>query len=105
MCLGGPTAEKTKCLFQISENSPCKGSPLGNLVRLRATLTPERKQEDDPAHLATEPALVDKECLLNFDNQLSSEIIIGSVSSETISQLSQKLEGCKLDAPLDALRP
>lgn len=104
-CFGFSDAERSQCFFSSARHPFCEGSELGKLTYKRWSMSQNKIGGEDAPAAFLGPQVVDGDCVQNFDNQWSSAILKGEVSSETLTTLSARLEACKKDTSLELLRP
>lgn len=104
-CFGYSGSQRSQCFYACANHSPCTGTTAGRLSLKRWALTPNNVPEADPTHGFSGPQMVDRECLANFDNQWSSELIKGRMSGDDFARLENKLEACRHSPANEILRP
>lgn len=100
------------CFYAAATNPACKNKKLGDLSFQRWAVSPSSVTSPDSLEIQAEdlalvgPKFIDQQCLTNFDNQLSSELIKGNPSNETVESLIKRLGSCRRDAAMqDVFRP
>ena len=104
-CLAKGDSERGECLYEVSQSTPCAGQELGRLAHRRWAMAPQSGSDESQGLGLLGPQLVDKQCLSSFDTQLSSELILGIPSADSIQMLTSRLEGCREKAVDDVFRP
>ena len=94
-----------RCFLEASTNPVCANNPLATLSAKRWAMTPSRPSGLEAAPAFLGPQLIDQACLENFDLELSSTLLRGEPSSDTVKQLEAKLLGCKRTVPNNIFRP
>lgn len=103
-CFAYGGEEFTNCLFTSGHHPFCGNTQLGSLVLKRWGFTPSSTgRENAPAF--TGPQLIDRDCVKNFDGQLSGILTRGDVSAELLTNLDGVLNSCNREAPVDLTRP
>lgn len=97
---------QTKCFYEKGIDPVCQGTPLGSLVMHRWGMSASATLANDGADLLTGPAMVDQDCLDQFDSTLSARMIQDELSREAIASLREALDKCAAVAsPDDLSRP
>ncbi|RIL11576.1 MAG: hypothetical protein DCC75_02050 [Proteobacteria bacterium] len=104
-CLILSGQQKSDCLFKFSSNETCKNSSWGKIADKRWQFEPGFGNDMESAPALLGPQLVNKECLQNFDNQLSAELIRGEPARSTLSRLDKQLDNCAASSVDELLRP
>lgn len=100
-CLALTGNERSNCFHESAEAQSCSGKELGSLAFRRWAMDSSNPAGQEVMGLLG-PQLVDSECLANFDNQLSSSLILGDTSGATITALSARLDSCR-QSPADQM--
>ncbi len=104
-CLLASKETRGGCFLQASNHESCKGTALGALSAKRWAFTPSRSTGIETAPAFLGPQFVDQECLRRFDAELSSILIRGEPSTQSIQKLEDRISRCNNSAPSDLLRP
>lgn len=100
-CFLKDRAERSSCLDQAIREKSCNQSEVASLIQERLSLTGVNYGNSDSLGIDT----VDHNCIKNFDDTISLELIKGSIGSETLVNLREKLSGCAQRASIDLFRP
>ena len=96
---------RSGCFRRSAQGSLCLDTDQGRLALRRGSL-PGALGEANGALLATpEPSIVDGDCLDNFDSFWLGNLVNGPMSTDTVANLNEMLDGCSRTAPNDLLRP
>ena len=104
-CFARSDSDLSNCFYSAAKHPFCEGSDLGKLAYKRWSMSPSQGGNENAPPAFLGPQLVDRECLSNFDNQWSSELIRGGISKDTLKKLEAKIDSCKKDTSIDLLRP
>jgi hypothetical protein len=104
-CFGYGASERSQCFYNSAKNGFCQGTQAGRLSFKRWAMSPNTTTEAESTLGLLGPQMVDKECIANFDNQWSSNLIKGDTSSETYSRLEARLDSCRHSPANEILRP
>lgn len=107
-CMAYRDGAREQCFRASANHSACLGTDLGELTTLRVALTPEEQFAPDApggglAFLG--PQAIDAACIEQFDLSLSSTLIAGTISSDSIKLLRQRLSQCETSAVLELPTP
>lgn len=102
-CMTQQDEGRTACFQSTSSDERCAGTELAKLAFMRWTASPGTPGEGSLALLG--PQFIDKECIENFDNQLSADLIRGVLSRDETYALIARLEGCRKDGAEEMYRP
>jgi hypothetical protein len=95
-CFNLSDSNRDLCFQRVSEGIECKDAAHGRIAVKRAGITLD----------SARPQIIDRECLLNFDNYWMSYLVSGTpLSSDGFDLLSQALDGCQRAVAPDLLRP
>lgn len=96
--------QRERCIASPITTSACARSPLEGIVNARISFSlTGGHEEGGPAFLG--PTVVDKGCLLNFDNALAGALVKGSLSSETVTSLESSITSCAKRETPELTRP
>lgn len=104
-CFAYTDNERENCFYVAGNHSFCAETELGELILKRWSMAPSQPKPDNTAYSLLGPELVNRECLTNFDNELSSLLIKGENFPIQTSQLSNKLDSCQQPPAVEILRP
>ena len=92
------------CIHVSSDHPFCERTALGGLIQKRWQMAPSQPSLDGvPGFLG--PRMVNRECVKNFDIQLSARLGSGDLTNEVVQSLTQSLNACSQEVPADLLRP
>lgn len=95
---------RSHCFYSAAKHLFCQGSPLGQLAFKRWSFSGRPSDLHDAAALLG-PEIVDQECVANFDNLFSGDLIKKDLSREEIGALSVRLGNCRRTETIDLSRP
>ncbi|RMG42615.1 MAG: hypothetical protein D6719_06070 [Candidatus Dadabacteria bacterium] len=104
-CFVSSDTERTNCFYSSATHPFCEGTALGKLAFKRWAMSPDRSSGKQPPPALLGPQLVDKNCLMNFDNSWSSALVKGGLGQARIKSLDQKLESCRKEISIELTRP
>ena len=103
-CFSYGEDQREQCFGTSASHTFCAGIELGSLARQRWQLSPVIPHGIDASGLVG-PQLVDRQCLNNFDNQMSGALVKGEISEQSVRILAVALENCKIKPTNELLRP
>ncbi len=101
-CVALDTDRRSSCFQAAARDERCAHTELARLAFLRSTLSSDQGGQE---FALLGPQFVNKECVERFDNQLSGNLIRGSIPDETIRGLYGQLQQCQVEAIDDVFRP
>ena len=104
-CFSFADESRDSCFQRASRNEACQSDALGLLAAKRAAFSSIAPSLGDGLTVPQEARLVDRECVLNFDNFLLSNLVNGPITSETLGSLNDVLIGCAKSSSHDIMRP
>ena len=104
-CFALSDEDRDICFQSTSKSAACRNDTLGHLAAKRAAFSSIAPTGTDDIASATEARLFDQECVQNFDTFWLSNIVNGSISSDTIENLHELLGTCEKSSSHDIMRP
>jgi hypothetical protein len=104
-CFARLPEDRSSCFYVASRASQCTNTETGALSYKRWALDPVPTGNAEPPPAFMGPRLVDRDCLANFDNRWSSELLRGDSTIASVKQLGDQLERCYKETAIDISRP
>jgi hypothetical protein len=105
-CFAYTGLTKNKCFYDVGTHASCADSPLGELLLERWSVSTPGAVTAVGDRLLTGSTIVDGACVEQFDSSLSSHLLQGEPSSQTLRSLKAALIRCaNVIAPADLSRP
>jgi hypothetical protein len=104
-CFAHAGDDRSVCFQRSARSEACRGEELGSLVAKRAAFSSIAPHSADDIGSSEDAHLFDNSCVQNFDTFLLSNIVNGTISSDTINGLSDVLRSCTKSASQDFMRP
>lgn len=104
-CFAYSNVDRSRCFYAAAAHSFCRGTATGGLSFKRWRMTPGRVLGDETSYSLLGPQMVDSECLANFDNLWSAELLQDKFSLEKLLRLEGRLEACRRPPANEILRP
>jgi hypothetical protein len=93
------------CFQRSAGTISCLDSEQGRLALKRGGLYGATGEANSDLSPTPEPNIVDPDCVDNFDSFWLGNLVNGPMSSETLANLNEMLDGCRRTATHDLLRP
>lgn len=104
-CFAYADDARSDCFHASGTHSFCNGTALGTLAMKRWSMSSVQNPSLESAPALLGPRLVDGDCVNNFDNKWSSELVKGDVSTDSVKALTASLDACNRQVPFDLMRP
>lgn len=104
-CFVYKDAARDNCFHSVAKHSFCFNSETSNLATRRAELSALVPNDNEAGPSLLGPQLVDRDCVLNFDNAWLGSLVKGAPAPDTYSTLRQSLEACARPPASDMIRP
>ncbi len=104
-CFAYSDDERSDCFHASGTHSFCAGADLGTLAMRRWSMSPVQNPSLESAPALLGPRLIDGECVNNFDNKWSAELVNGDITADSVRALTATLNSCNRQAPFELMRP
>lgn len=107
-CFNKTKAQKINCFFTSSQHAFCQGTSLSKLALKRWEFSPDvgnNKKIDARAKINPNALLANQECLEGFDATWLSSLMTEANTEEGISNLSTKLDACRVKLLDEVVNP
>jgi hypothetical protein len=93
------------CFRRGARSASCLHTEQGRLALRRGAISGTEGEANNDLLATPEPSIVNNDCLDNFDSFWLGNLVNGPISSDTLANLNEMLEGCSRTATHDLLRP
>ena len=103
-CFQNKGLKKSNCFYSTAKHPFCEGSDTGNLIYRRWTLAADTTVGDKVPPGFFGPSAYDSKCISDCDNQWFG-MLLQENTIQTNKQVSVCFDNCKVENPLEVLRP